>query len=1132
MTASSVAESLQERFVSLSKRAITWYITGMKHRECACPARTPVLFVVISFAAMAAAAPVAPGVPGRTGDAAPRAAADAVARNAFRDWLRVFRAEDVEYVTNAVSNAEAEGFLLANAPYFVCPDKDVERAWAYRWWSLRKHFFKSLGGWCVSEFTDTRAISCPVGHHLFEGRWLRNREIYDDYTRYWFKPGANPIHGPGSYINWIVQGVLARETVTGDRALADSLLEAFIANYEAWETGWEARPWPAEGLYKMGLKDDGLFHDVDDREGTELTLSGNGARVHVNAMMYGEAKAIAKIASRNGRASVAAAFEARAARLERLVKARLWNAEQGFFCVRRDDGALSDVCELHGYSPWYAGMPLDDEPYAAAWRWFSDKERGFAAPRGLTFPVQSAKGFKISYEGHCCQWNGPSWPFASSVALTALNRALRSGAKLPIGRDAWLEAFLKYARQHVQKKADGKVEAWLDEVQDPYTGDWIAYRRWQRDNCRNYNHSTFCDLVVTGLVGLQVADDGSVTVEPNVPASWTWFRLENVPVRDRLVTVTYDRDGTRFGGAKGLSVVETAAGGQVTVVDCPKCERFARYADDGKSATVNRARLQAGTPAETEAAITAAVRRAEAVLAANVLPDESVRPLMGWSSWNCFALDIDEEKIVSQARVMATNGLKAAGYLYVNTDDGFFDGHDEKGNLKWNLKRFPQGMKPVADGIHACGLKAGIYSDAGEDMCGGSKGSGLYGHDAADCDLHFNRLGFDYIKVDYCGGSKLGLDEEQRYTEISKAIRATGRNVKFNVCRWGFPGAWVSGVADSWRVTGDIRATWKSIREIVLIGLPLSAYASRGHYNDLDMLEFGHRRNWKPSFDGDTGLSPTEETSHFGLWCILSSPLVLGCDLREMPADALALATNPYLLQMNANDLGLQAYPVRFENEVVTLVKDAGGRYGLSRYVALVNLGDEPAKVALRSDDVDLAGRTHVVDLVAKAEVGSFVEKMELALKPHEGRFYRLFAEKRLPRRVYRADCAWLRRFHKLHWDGDAPLYRHVMPGPGETWDAVVAVSGLGRDGKNDLVWRDVRVEETRDYNLTFTVLSPDPRRFSVSVDGAPAVELAVPARRWTQEVSCVLKLSAGTHEVRLFNAKDPAPDVVQMAIR
>ena len=476
--------------------------------------------------------------------------ADLVAR--ARGHFDRFASIHGEWMTNAIPDSAAADFLMENVPLLECPDADIETTYYFRWWTFRKHFFKSLGGWCVSEFMDARAISCPVGHHIREGRWLRDKSIIDDYTRYWFKKGANPIHGPGSYVNWIVRAILWREEVTGDAKLADGLLDDLVANYEAWEKGWKARPWPKEELYEMGLKEDGLFHDVDDREGTELTLSGNGARVHVNAIMYGEAKGIAKIAARCGRTDIAVAFEARAAKLEKLVKERLWNEEFGFFTPRGDDGRLSGICELHGYTPWLAGMPLEGK-YAAAWRYFNDAKNGFRAQYGLTFPVQSAPGFRISYEGHGCQWNGPSWPFATSVALTALADSIHTGARLPVGRAEWFDAFRRYALQHRQTRTDGSRVPWIDEVQDPYTGDWIAYRRWQGRNYA-YNHSTFCDLVISGLVGLKVGEDGRCTADPIVPPDWTHFRLVNVPVRGRLVSVTYDRDGSHYGKGKGIRI--------------------------------------------------------------------------------------------------------------------------------------------------------------------------------------------------------------------------------------------------------------------------------------------------------------------------------------------------------------------------------------------------------------------------------------------------------------------------------------------------------------------------------------------------------------------------------------------------
>ena len=156
---------------------------------------------------------------------------------------------------------------------------------------------------------------------------------------------------------------------------------------------------------------------------------------------------------------------------------------------------------------------------------------------------------------------------------------------------------------------------------------------------------------------------------------------------------------------------------------------------------------------------------------------------------------------------------------------------------------------------------------------------------------------------------------------------------------------------------------------------------------------------------------------------------------------------------------------------------------------------------------------------------------MSLTLEPHSAKFYRLFADRRLVRRVYRADCAWLRRYHKLNWSDDAPMYQVVQPGPGEDGDSVDAVFGLGRYADNDLQWKDVRVFEPGTYELTFTVLTDAPRGFSVSVDGQPSVELKVPAKRWTQKVSCRMPFAAGAHTIRIFNEVAPAPAIVVLRL-
>ena len=189
-------------------------------------------------------------------------------------------------------------------------------------------------------------------------------------------------------------------------------------------------------------------------------------------------------------------------------------------------------------------------------------------------------------------------------------------------------------------------------------------------------------------------------------------------------------------------------------------------------------------------------------------------PTMGWSSWNTFALNINEQLIKSQANAMVSKGLSAAGYKYINIDDGFWDGRGSDGKLRLNTSRFPSGMKRLTEYIHKRGLLAGIYSDAGDNTCGSGNTQayglnvGFYGHEDEDCELYFKDWDFDFIKVDYCGGAHLGLDEQEQYTRISQAIqrqaRVLGKPLVFNICRWAYPGTWVDSVADSWRTTGDI----------------------------------------------------------------------------------------------------------------------------------------------------------------------------------------------------------------------------------------------------------------------------------------------------------------------------------------
>ena len=568
--------------------------------------------------------------------------------------------------------------------------------------------------------------------------------------------------------------------------------------------------------------------------------------------------------------------------------------------------------------------------------------------------------------------------------------------------------------------------------------------------------------------------------------------------------------------------------------ECPKCDRRIRVSPDAKTAYVNLSRLD-GVSKKARAA------RAEKLLAlAKPLPDTGVkRPLLGWSSWNTFGIKISEDVIVETAKAMATNGLKEAGYLYVNIDDGFFCGHDKDGKLRIIKERFPNGMKKVADEIHALGLKAGIYSDAGVNTCGGlfndkrGLGSGLYGHDAEDCKYYFNDCGYDFIKVDYCGGREQKLDVRKRYTEISKALKATGRDVRFNICRWAFPGTWAADVAESWRTTGDIRASWKFLKSYVRENLYLSAYCSPGHYNDMDMLEVGHLKGRVKTAFGkkDTGFTADEEALHFGVWCIMSSPLLVGCDVRTIPEQTKALITNPYLLAMSQNDLGLQAYVAqRVGEDGYVLVKDADERFGTARYAALLNLSDKEMEFTVESKTLDLAGEVEVFDLLDLSDPGSFKDVFTVKVRPHAALFYRFDAEKRLERTVYEAEAGFLTCYQELT---DAEKAGTAFPGRFPAASGGMLVRFLGNKDENDLVWKDVKIDRGGKRTLVFRHFSCDDRRFYVQIDGGEKIPVETPATGvCTKEVSIEVDLKPGVHAVRVSNPEHWAPDIDAMYVK
>lgn len=386
------------------------------------------------------------------------------------------------------------------------------------------------------------------------------------------------------------------------------------------------------------------------------------------------------------------------------------------------------------------------------------------------------------------------------------------------------------------------------------------------------------------------------------------------------------------------------------------------------------------------------------------------KPLMGWASWNCFYHDINESKIKGQADALVSTGLADAGYRYLNIDDGFWNNRNPDGSLRINSALFPSGFKALADYIHSKGLKAGFYSDAGDWTCGavhGSKttgeGVGLYQHEQQDLDLAFKTWGFDYIKVDYCGAARhLHLDEQTQYTKIRKAIDSTGRDdIVYNVCRWQFPGAWVCTIGNSWRIADDIGASWSHVIRILDLNTYLSGFSSPGHYNDMDMLEVGN------------GLPEEENKSHFALWCILSSPLVLGNDLTKMSTATLNILKNSEAIAINQDTSGLQAFIISDDG-------NGGQVWGRrlhhltskERAVLLFNRSSAPRTIKVSWKDLDLAGAATVRDIMNKKDLGTFEKEFSSSVPSHGVVFIKVVGSESRLQEVFEAENSWMNNYN------------------------------------------------------------------------------------------------------------------------
>jgi alpha-galactosidase len=327
------------------------------------------------------------------------------------------------------------------------------------------------------------------------------------------------------------------------------------------------------------------------------------------------------------------------------------------------------------------------------------------------------------------------------------------------------------------------------------------------------------------------------------------------------------------------------------------------------------------------------------LVSAQKFDELALTPPLGWNSWNTFATDINEKLVKDIADKFISLGLKDAGYEYIVLDDGWMaKERDENGNLVADPVKFPNGMKALADYIHSKGLKFGLYNCAGAKTCAGYPGS--RGREYQDAKMYAS-WDVDFLKYDWCNTEN--INPIGAYTTMSDALKAAGRPIVFSICEWGDndPWKWAGNIGQMWRVTGDIINCWdcevghgswysNGVWKIINMRKDIRKAAGPGHWNDYDMMEVGN------------GMTDAEDRSHFAMWSILASPLIMGNDLRNASPETIKILSNKEVIAVNQDKLGIQGFRFTNENNLEVWVKPLKNN---AWAIAFVNMKEEPVEV-------------------------------------------------------------------------------------------------------------------------------------------------------------------------------------------
>lgn len=471
----------------------------------------------------------------------------------IKRYVDEFNANDEETHINDIDNAHAYEWMKAEIPIFECPDKAIEQAYYFRWWTYRKHIKSTPEGRIVTEFLPDvpwsgkyNSINAAVGHHISEGRWLKSSgELLGGYIRHFL---SEPVGGH-KYSAWLIWAAWQLCLTRGSFDMGKDFIERICEYYEYWER-------------EHGLEG-GMFWSIDNYDAMEYSISGTdealrpkrGIRPTLNSYMCADAWAISRFADVYGETEIKEKYLKKHLALKDAINEELW--ENGFYrAFHYCDGEVpEDVFgrhageaprELIGYIPWMFRIPPAGREGCFT---LLEDEKCFFTPYGLATAEKSNERFLYEVD-HECLWNGYVWPFATSQTLTALDNVIRCYPGGGAYKDMYFRLLRQYAESHVRVREDGKTVPWIDEVRHPLKDDWSSRTilrdlGWQErkggyERGKDYNHSTFCDLVISGLVGARCSEDG-LSVEPNIPQSWDSFKLLGLHCLGKVYDITFTR---------------------------------------------------------------------------------------------------------------------------------------------------------------------------------------------------------------------------------------------------------------------------------------------------------------------------------------------------------------------------------------------------------------------------------------------------------------------------------------------------------------------------------------------------------------------------------------------------------------